>query len=95
VTDALKRIEEKHKPTPIEIGEGYSYQTTKFTGCAECGDPHPCDVVKLARALEHLLNAVTFGPESDLSPGNPGYAARIPIGFVDDAKRTLEEVAGE
>ena len=82
MSDALKRIEERHA--------GQNYCVRQCTVVPE----HPCDVVKLARALRDLLAAVTFGPKSDLSPDNPGYQARVPVGFVEDAEHTLEEVAG-
>lgn len=44
---------------------------------------------RLRAALQALLNAVTFGPKSNLTPGNPGYRARVPIGFVDEAVKAL------
>lgn len=82
----LKRIEEQHKPTPMEIGEGYSYQTEKFTGCADCGEPHPCDVVKLARALDAIM--------CELGVPQPGYPAPVANAYKR-AERTLREVAND
>lgn len=41
--DALKRIEEKHIDTPYADG---------FLYCTECEKDVPCNVIKLARALE-------------------------------------------
>jgi len=52
MTDALKRIEEKHKQgrtpkPPRHRGAMWCY------GCNKEG--HPCDVVKLARALDEAI----------------------------------------
>lgn len=48
-------------------------------------------------ALQALLTAVTFGPEEDLNPegdlANPGYHARVPIGFVQEARKALAAAA--
>ena len=92
MSEDLKRIEARHK-------KGRTPKPPRHRGvpwCPECEkEGHPCDVVKLARALNDLLTAVTFGPKSTLSPGNPGYEAKVPIGFVDSAENTLHEVAGE
>ncbi len=85
MSDALKKIEEKHLP----YGD--------HPGCPEyqqLGDP--CDVVKLARALaeaerqlrilaKRLLPVVTATNEE----------IRQVIAHADDAERTLEEVAGD
>lgn len=49
-------------------------------------------VSELEAVLRHLLHAVTFGPRSELTPGNLGYRARVPVGFVETAERAL---AGE
>ncbi len=51
------------------------------------------EIERLRAALRELLVAVKFGPISNLNPdnasANPGYMARIPIGFVDTAEAAL------
>jgi hypothetical protein len=42
---ALRAVVELHHET--EIGEGYSWQTTK--SCADCGEEYPCETI---RAIE-------------------------------------------
>lgn len=80
MTDDLKRIEEKHN--------GYHW-------CAEVsgiewkarGEP-PCDVVRLARALDALMKAVT--PALQKSYPKMAWDAEW-----REAERVLREVAGE
>lgn len=45
MNDALKRIEEKHSGT---------VHSDTLTVCDFCHRRHPCDVVKLARALDEI-----------------------------------------
>jgi hypothetical protein len=50
----------------------------------------------LAEALRHLITAVTFkAPPVEFSPGNPCWEARVPVGFVDQARSALAAVEGE
>ena len=71
----LEQIEAKH-----------SAEGDHGDGCFdEDGLPHdPCDVVKLARALDEVLEYIREGGHV-----NRGFNS------VQDAERTLEEVAGE
>lgn len=74
MSDALKRIEEKHHRARYKVvSEGRWF-------CQVCALPEPCDVVKLARALDE---AICYLEDED-------YPAT-----VESLKRTLEEVAGE
>lgn len=68
MSDALKRIEEKHK-------EGRQWHLPPCT-------KDPCDVVKLARALDRILKTALPIMEEDTEAFAEG-------------RRTLEEVAGE
>ena len=77
MSDALKRIEERHLP----YGD--------HPGCLEyqqLGDP--CDVVKLARALDMIRRYIESSPEEfQKRPGIPQIKR--------EAEHTLEEVASE
>jgi hypothetical protein len=84
VGDALKRIEEKH---------------ADCFGCDPLENRKPCDVVKLARALDAIANPNQFLLREAVATGDP---ARIIQRLTEImgvmrgiAKRTLEEVAGE
>jgi hypothetical protein len=89
VTDALKRIEEKHWP----VG-GLRY-------CGGCRDAHmrdgPCDVVKLARVLAQTLEFLDDLEASavfdEWSIDNEPRAAGAYM-LHAEVKRTLEEGAG-
>ena len=74
----LERIEEKHRESPVRGADGTGY-------CYEDDLPYPCDVVKLARALECVLDSEggceCEGPSGDC-PWCRGW-------------RTLREVADE
>ncbi len=72
---ALKKIEERHKPCGCGQG-GFAHDCH-----CSCGQV-PCDVVKLARALDALLD--TYGP---MKPSPETEWA--------EAERTLKEVAGD
>ena len=75
MSDALKRIEEKHarqKTLPPPRHRGVLI-------CVKCGtEPYPCDVVKLARALDRARRNFVHCH---------GYE-----GAALDCERTLEEV---
>jgi hypothetical protein len=73
--DYLKRIEEKHSGT---------VHSDTLTVCDFCHRRHPCDVVKLARALQWIADGDDTGPEHEAF-----YAA------AEMAERVLKEVAGE
>ncbi len=80
-TSALKRIKEKH---PL-YGD--------HPGCPELqqfGDP--CDVVRLARALDETARAIQM-IHRGRHPGEEDACA--PCKFILEAERTLEEVAGD
>jgi hypothetical protein len=74
VTDALKRIEEKHGVggNPVSLLSNY---------CAICDTKAPCDVVKLARALDDVLMW------ADPVKGESFWTS------CEEAKRVLREVA--
>ena len=73
MSDALKRIEERHKDEVFSDG---------FVACAECGDKPPCDVVRLARALEKIQLQCS------------GHADEFSRTVYQVAERTLEKVGG-
>ncbi len=81
---ALERIEEQHVPiirkrhSMLPKGAGPDVEKT----CSRCSHtPWPCDVVKLARALDDVLSRwKTILRDDDQAA-------------MDRAKRTLEEVA--
>jgi hypothetical protein len=79
VSEALKRIEEKH------------FKASESRPVRHCEPSLPCDVVKLARALDEIATL-------DHEPGC--VHPRWPLGECecrteqDVAERTLEEVAG-
>jgi hypothetical protein len=79
VSEALKRIEEKHKTLILEGQPGPI--------CDECSTGAPCDAVKLARALVELIE--THGHEYDEYDNT-----HLKSCDACKAKRTLEEVAG-
>ena len=70
---ALKRIEEKHGWDGARIA--------RPRACGGCRVSNPCNVVRLARALARLLEAVEV-------KGN------VPPATRSECRRTLEEVAG-
>jgi hypothetical protein len=53
----------------------------------------PCDVVKLARALEEASETLRQIARPDWT--RPGYAVELARDARKQAKRTLEEVGGE
>ena len=73
VVSDLERIEEKH-PT-LEYSD-----SAPSTFCSTCITDWPCDVVKLARALDHVVKALKM---------DATRAAKY------EAERTLMEVADE
>lgn len=79
----LKRIEEEH-----EVVRGLNQRFS----CQSCGDvPVPCDVVKLARALDECL------ADYDERVGLYGEREKKPNRerVMEQARRVLVEVAGE
>ena len=72
----LERIEKKHRESPVRGADDTRY-------CYEDDLPYPCDVVKLARALDNALSA--------LMGDDPEGVESV----YDEGKRTLKEVGGE
>lgn len=88
-TDHLKRIEERHSPA------------TDGQTCRVCDyspePPEPCDVVKLARALDSFMESKVLRQRFDHS-GFMNATALVErdhyLKLRREAERTLEEVAG-
>lgn len=74
--NCLKRIEEKHST------ESVSHMSLLHDYCPVCNKRGlPCDVVKLARALDNIRDGARWGMAHDQ--------------IVGKAERALEEVAGD
>lgn len=84
----LERIEEKHWESPVRGADDTRY-------CYEDDLPYPCDVVKLARALEALLKAHEDMIEGEFGTGRPDDRYHENWPEVLMAERVLREVAGE
>ena len=86
----MSEVEKLAKKMALAIvASGRVGEAVPDPGDVEDALPYAEAILKAQSHLGHLLNAVTFGPKSELSPGNVGYAARIPIGFVENAKPAL------
>jgi len=53
MNENLKRIEEKHRESPVRGTDDTGY-------CYEDDLPYPCDVVKLARALHEAMEQLRY-----------------------------------
>ena len=80
---SLKRIEEKHRFVQyVRYGKDGGF-------CGSCYVPHPCDVVKLARALDANRQLA----EEMAAKQDNGWLIWDALRIV--LERTLKEVAGE
>lgn len=110
--EKLKRIEATHENVPVlaeqvlllhedgRVTEAGTYTPAGMT-CKACGGPYPCDVVKLARALDEAQKAIhgLLGDEwrvtADWGDRDEREVIKERAGAAEGkAERTLEEVAG-
>ena len=86
----LERIESYHRRVEGDPSRWEVHVAAKFDDCGNCGQAFPCDVVKLARALDDCIERMKRARAILHKDKNSEWLMLKP----DEHERTLREVAG-